>query len=123
MGWKTELPRIPIASSTLNDFVSHCNANIESAKSHLSQELKKESETRKIRELQRLETQSHLKEKAMKISIEKEREAREQEERDNKAKQKMEKVSSLLQGWEQEAKLKEEDEIKKKNSKKVIQDT
>merc|ERR1712032_406710 len=72
---------------------------------------------------QRLETQSQLKEKAMKMSIEKELEAREQEERDNKAKQKMLKVSTLLQGWEQEAKLKEEAEIKKKHSKKVIQNT
>jgi len=54
--WKQEGKKVPVSSSLMTGFVTQCNkANIESAKSHLSKELKKEAEARELRELQQME--------------------------------------------------------------------
>jgi tetratricopeptide (TPR) repeat protein len=101
--WKNEGKKIDIRTNMLNDFVSHCQANIESARSHLSEELKKEAESKELRELQRLEAETQQKEREMEALMQKEREAKELEDREKKAKQKMDKVSALNDTWKQQA--------------------
>ena len=114
--WKEEGKKLPIARSMLNDFVSQCKANIESAKSHLSEELKKEADARELRELQRLETETQEKERQLKLQIELEEKAKAEEARERRAEEKMKKAGALVQNWEEEAetiRIKEE----KKNAK------
>jgi len=113
--WKTEKKRIPITTSMLNDFVAHCKANIESAKSHLGEELKKESEAREFREMQRIEAASKEKEKEIEMQVKKEKEARKMEAREYRARAKMEKVNALLVDWDlQEQRQKAENAKKRK---------
>jgi len=115
--WKEEGKKVPIPRSMLNDFVSHCKANIESAKSHLSEEIKKEAETNELRELQRLETETHEKERQLRMQLDHEVEAKAEEARERRAEQKMAKATSLVQNWEMEAetiRVKEEKKTEKK---------
>ena len=82
---KTENPKkVPIATSMLNDFLTHCRSNIESAKSHLEDEQKREEEANELRELQRLAAESQRKEQAIREQLKKEEEAKKQEERDKR---------------------------------------
>jgi RNA polymerase-associated protein CTR9 len=76
--------KVPIATSMLNDFITHCKSNIESAKSHLEDERKREEEANELRELQRLASESQRKEQAIREQLKKEQEIKEQEERDRK---------------------------------------
>jgi RNA polymerase-associated protein CTR9 len=76
--------KVPIATSMLNDFITHCKSNIESAKSHLEDERKREEEANELRELQRLASESQQKEQAIREQLKKEQEIKEQEERDRK---------------------------------------
>merc|ERR1711862_284396 len=119
LAWKNEGKKVPIPYSTLNDFISHCKVNIESAKSHLSEELKKEGEARELRELQRLEEERRDKEKAMQLMQKKQREKREMERKEMKAKAKMDKVRSLAETWEHTAQLVAEEKERKSASKKM----
>ena len=82
--WKSEGKRIPIASSTLNDFISHCQDNIESAKSHLSEEMKKENEARELREIHRREIEEQQKNKELERSTKLKLERLQLEERERK---------------------------------------
>jgi len=50
--WKTEGKKIHISTSTLNVFIAQCKSNIDIAKSHLEEEIKKEAEAADIRRLQ-----------------------------------------------------------------------
>ena len=84
LAWKTEGKKVMIPYSTLNDFISHCKANIESAKSHLSEELKKENEAKELKEQQRMEEQRILREKEEESKQKKLRERREMERREQK---------------------------------------
>ena len=81
---KTGGKKIAIPTSTLNDFVSHCKANIASAKSHLADERKREEEATTERELQRLASEAQRKEEALRLELQKEEERRKQEEMDQK---------------------------------------
>ena len=81
---KTGGKKIAIPTSTLNDFVSHCKANIASAKSHLADERKREEEATTERELQRLASEAQRKEEALRLELQKEEELRKQEEMDQK---------------------------------------
>ena len=82
--WKNESKKVPIATGTLNDFVSHCRHNIDSAKSHLQEERKKEKEALELRELQRIEAEAQEKQKTIQLTMERERAEREEEERDKR---------------------------------------
>lgn len=76
--------KVPIATSTLDDFLSHCRSNIDSAKSHLEEERRREKEANEMRELQRLASESSRKQQELEEQLRKETEARKQEERDMK---------------------------------------
>jgi RNA polymerase-associated protein CTR9 len=56
--WKTEGKKVPLSTSMLQNFITHCKANIESAKSHLAEEKRREKEAQDILELQREEAES-----------------------------------------------------------------
>jgi RNA polymerase-associated protein CTR9 len=79
--------KVPIATAMLNDFLTHCRSNIESAKSHLEDERKREEEANELRELQRLAHESQRKEQALREQLAKEEEAKKQEDRDRKVRQ------------------------------------
>lgn len=81
---KAEGLKVPMATSTLNDFLTHCKSNIESAKSHLEDERKREEEANELRELQRLASESQRKEQELQEQLRKEEEARQQELRDRR---------------------------------------
>lgn len=81
---KTHGKKIPIPTSTLNDFVLHCKANIASAKSHLADERKREEEANTERELQRLAADAQRTEEALRMELQREEERRRQEEMDRK---------------------------------------
>ena len=76
--------KVPISTTMLNDFITHCKSNIESANSHLEDERKREEEANELRELQRLASESQRREQALRDQLKKEEEARKQEERDRK---------------------------------------
>jgi RNA polymerase-associated protein CTR9 len=116
--WKNEGKKVVISSSMLQDFITHCKANIESAKSHLDEERKREEEGNEIRDLQRAAADSQRKEEEIRRVMEKEEEAKKQEERDRRAADKMRKVQQLQQGWEEEANAKKEAAESKKKGKK-----
>ena len=85
MRQKTEQPKkVPIATAMLNDFLTHCRSNIESAKSHLEDERKREEEATELRELQRMAAEEQRKEQAIQEQIKKEEEAKKQEDRDKR---------------------------------------
>lgn len=110
--WKEEDKKVPIAKSTLQNFVGNCMKIIENAESHLNQELKKEAEAKDLYELQRIETETKQKEKQLMELKRKEEEDRVQKELDEKARKNQMKVMALQAGWVQ--RKKEEIEIKKK---------
>ena len=94
--------KVHISTSVLNDFIIHCKSNIDSAKSHLEDERKREVEAHEIRELQRLAAESQRKEEALLEEVKREQEIKRQEERDAKATAKMRQVEELRAAWEQE---------------------
>merc|ERR1712232_1076361 len=118
LAWKTEGKKVMIPYSTLNDFISHCKANIESAKSHLSEELKKENEARELKQLQRLEEERREREREEGLRQKKQREKREMEMREMKAKLKMDRVRSLAENWEHTAQREADEKERKSASKK-----
>lgn len=105
---KQDGKKILIPTSTLTNFVNQCRVNIESAKSHLNQERKRESDALEMLKLtkENEEIEQHMKETKRKLQEEKE--LNEQRERDHRARLKMEKVSNMITAWE-EAKSKEND--------------
>jgi RNA polymerase-associated protein CTR9 len=77
--------KVPISTSMLNDFLTHCRSNIESAKSHLEDERKREEEANELRELQRgLASESQRKQQLLQEQLKKEEDAKKQEARDRK---------------------------------------
>lgn len=120
--WKQERKKVPISTSLMNNFIVQCKANIESAKSHLSEEIRKETEARELRELQKMEILAKQKEKELAELEARRKEAEELEEIERKARMKMEKVTSLLGDWElKAAKAKEESEKRKNKKSKVAE--
>ncbi len=85
---KSEGKKVLIPTSTLQDFLIHCKANIESAKSHLDEERKREEEANEMRELQRLAAETQRREEELKNQLRKQEDARMQEERDRKVRYK-----------------------------------
>jgi RNA polymerase-associated protein CTR9 len=76
--------KVLIATATLNDFLTHCRSNIDSAKSHLEDERKREEEANELRELQRLASESQRKQQELQEQLKQETEAKKQQERDLK---------------------------------------
>jgi len=99
---KKEGAKVLISTSILNDFVTHCKSNIESAKSHLEDERKREEEANEIRELQRMAAESKKEEQKLQKELKMQEAAKKQEERDRRAREKMRKVEDLRSGWEHE---------------------
>ena len=112
--WKSEGKKVTVPTGMLTDFVNQCKHNIDSAKSHLNEELKKEKEAQVLRDFQRIETEANEKQRLLSVTLEKEREAQEMEERERKARQKMEQVNSLVDGWKQAAAAEKEKASAKK---------
>ena len=82
--WKTEGKKIQIPTSVLQDFITHCRANIDSAKLHLEEEKKQEAEANEIREWQRVTAETQKQEEKVRLALKKEEELKKQEERDRK---------------------------------------
>uniref|UniRef100_A0A7S2P2D3 Uncharacterized protein n=2 Tax=Leptocylindrus danicus TaxID=163516 RepID=A0A7S2P2D3_9STRA len=106
--------KVPVGRSILVNFISQCRQNIDSAKSHLNEELKKESEAETLRQIQRRQAELAAQKDQHKAALQREEEKRRMEEADAKAKAKMDKVQDLVSGWEQQAAL----EASKKSAKK-----
>ncbi|EED94926.1 hypothetical protein THAPSDRAFT_268346 [Thalassiosira pseudonana CCMP1335] len=101
--WKSEGKKVTVPTGMLTDFASQCKHNIDSAKSHLNEELKKEKEAQVLRDFQRIEAEATEKQRQLTVTLQKEKEAQEAEERDRKARQKMDQVTNLVDGWKQAA--------------------
>lgn len=84
MQWKLEKKKIPISTSALQEFITHCKANLESAKSHLAEEKRREQEAQEILEAQREEAEKKQEVEAMEIEVKRNEEEERQAERDRK---------------------------------------
>jgi len=120
LAWKTEGKKVPIPTLTLQDFIQHCKGNIESAKSHLLEEVKKEKVHSKLREAQLRKEEALAQEKLQLQQKKDEEDLFESEKREQKAKAKMQKARSLQENWEQQA-IQEASIVKSKNKKKKIE--
>ncbi|KAI2499788.1 hypothetical protein MHU86_14669 [Fragilaria crotonensis] len=112
--WKEDGKKVLIPKSMLQDCVTHCKSNIESAKVHLEEERRKEQEAAEMREVQRSAAEAQRQEEELRKIMEQEREAKEQEERDSKAAAKMNAVEQLRAGWVEETEAKKQQEKEKK---------
>lgn len=112
--WKSAGKKVTVPTGMLTDFVNQCKHNIDSAKSHLNEELKKEKEAQILRDFQRVETEANEKQRLLTTTLEKERESQEMEERERKARQKMDQVNNLVDSWKQAAAMEKEKESAKK---------
>lgn len=81
---KNEGAKVLISTSILNDFITHCKSNIESAKSHLEDERKREEEANEIRELQRMAAESKREEQKLQRELKMQEDAKKQEELDRR---------------------------------------
>lgn len=116
--WKEEGRKVAISKVMLTGVVQQCRHNIDSAKSHLKEELKKEQDAEAIRNFQRIEAEANEKQRALADSLQKEADAQKVEENETRAKKKMERVNNLLDGWKHaEAETKKESTPKKNKGK------
>lgn len=100
--WKDEGRKVAISKVMLSQVVNQCKHNIDSAKSHLKEELRKEQEAGAIRNYQRIQAESDAKSKALAASLQKEAEAQQIEESEQRAREKMQRVSNLVHGWKEQ---------------------
>ncbi len=105
--WKEEGRKVAISKGMLSGVVNQCKHNIDSAKSHLKEELKNEQDAETLREYQRIEAEATEKQKALKLLLQKEKEAQDLEESEQRAQMKMLRVSNLVDGWKQSEQKKE----------------
>lgn len=98
---KNEGAKVLISASILNGFITDCKSNIESAKSHLEDERKREEEANEIRELQQMAAESKREEQKLQRELKMQEEAKRQEQLDRRARAKMRKVEDLRTTWEQ----------------------
>jgi RNA polymerase-associated protein CTR9 len=99
---KNQGNKVNIPTSTLQDFLKHCKANIASAESHLDDEKTRAEEASAERKIRQLAAEAAMKEETLKQAILEEEKTKKQEERDQKADAKMRQVDELRAGWEQE---------------------
>ena len=76
--------KVLTSTSILNDFITHCKSNIESAKSHLEDERKREEEADEIRELQRMASESKREEQKLHRELKLQENAKRQEDLDRR---------------------------------------
>ena len=100
--WKDEGRKVAISKVMLSQVVNQCKHNIDSAKSHLKEELRKEQEAGALRNYQRIQAESDAKSKALAASLQKEAEAQQLEESEQRAREKMQRVSNLVHGWKEQ---------------------
>mmetsp|Transcript_36859 Transcript_36859/g.64595 ORF Transcript_36859/g.64595 Transcript_36859/m.64595 type:complete len:928 (+) Transcript_36859:1-2784(+) len=113
--WKEDGRKVAISKGMLTGVVNQCKHNIDSAKSHLKEELKKEQDADTLRNFQRIEAEANEKQRALAASLQKEKEAQEMEESEQRARRKMQRVTNLVDGWKQsEAAAHKESAPKKK---------
>lgn len=113
--WKEEGRKVAISKGMLTGVVNQCKHNIDSAKSHLKEEMKKEQDAETLRNYQRIEAEANEKQRALAASLQKEKEAQEREESEQRARRKMMRVTNLVEGWKEEAEaMKKESSPKKK---------
>ena len=137
MQWKLEKKKIPISTSLLQDFITHCKSNIESAKSHLAEEKRREKEAQDVLDAQREAAEIKQQEEAMKLEVQKAQEEVRQAERDRKvrpflyifqfvetrltflfqAEARMKQVEQLRADWEREMEAKKAAAEKRKKGK------
>lgn len=117
--WKSEGKKVLIPTSMLQDFITHCNANIDSAKSHLEEEKKREEQATELRELQHSVAEAKRQEVELREVMKKEEAIKQQEERDRRAAAKMRAVEDLRVGWVQEAEQSKKAKEKKERGNKV----
>jgi len=101
--WKEEGRKVAISKGMLQGVVNQCKHNIDSAKSHLKEDLQKEKDAETLRNFQRLDAETNEKQRALQQQLEEEEETRKMEESEQRAKQKMERVAQLQDGWKAEA--------------------
>jgi len=118
---KNDGKKVPIPSSTLQNFLTHCRANISSAQSHLEDEKKRAEEAEEENEIRRKTAEAERKEEELKDAIKKHEEAKKQEERDQKAEAAMRKVEQLQNNWQQEQQA-QQAEKEKKSKKRTAQE-
>lgn len=82
--WKQEKKKIPIATSALQDFITLCKSNLESAKSHLTEEKKREQDAQELLSVQREEAEHKQQVEAMEMELQRAKEEELQVERDRK---------------------------------------
>jgi len=99
---KNDKKKVMIPSSTLQNFLTHCRANIASAESHLEDEKRRAAEAKQELEIRRMAAEAEQKEAEIKAAMEKAEEAKKQEQRDQKAEAAMQKVDMLRANWQQE---------------------
>jgi RNA polymerase-associated protein CTR9 len=110
---KADGKKVLISSTTLQDFLKHCRANISSAESHLKDEKTRAESADEERRIRRLAAEAAQKELQLKVALEREEEAKKQELRDRKADAKMRQVQELQMGWQNEQSAEQEKKTKK----------
>ncbi len=116
--WKEEGRKVAISKGMLSGVVNQCKHNIDSAKSHLKEELKNEQDAERLRHFQRTEAEINEKQRALAVSLQKEKEAQEMEESELRAKKKMDRVNNLVDGWKQAEAAAKKEPTPKKNKEK-----
>ena len=119
LGYKEDGKKVPISSSSLNNFISQCRDNIEAAKSHYSEEMKREKEAEEVQKARREAAEYARLQASEKALLDQMKAAEKAEELDRKATDKMDKARSLVGAWEQEAKDKEEAATRRKAKKNI----
>jgi len=99
---RKEGTKVMIKTSTLEEFLTNCQANIVSAKSHLEDEKKRAAEEKQEREIRRLAAEAAQKEEDIRKAIKMAEDTKKEEERERKAEMKMRKMEELRHGWDQQ---------------------
>ncbi|KAL9191462.1 hypothetical protein ACHAXT_001168 [Thalassiosira profunda] len=99
--WKKDGRKVPISNGMLTQVVSQCKHNIDSAKSHLKEQLHNEKEAETVRNYQRIDAEQNEKQRILAETLQKEADAAEMEAKEKKAMDKMDKVSKLVSGWKE----------------------
>jgi RNA polymerase-associated protein CTR9 len=82
--WKNDGKKVQITTTTLNVFIAQCKSNIDAAKQHLDEELKKEMEAAEVRRIRIDTANRERKKKEIEILEKKEEEQRRAEELEKK---------------------------------------
>lgn len=110
---KADGKKVNISSTTLQDFVKHCKANILSAQSHLEDERKRAKEAEVEREIRRLAAEEATIKERLRMDQAAMDAHKRQEEKDQKAEAKMKQVEELQSNWREEKETKQSEKEKR----------